>query len=385
MHSQIPELIALTQTLVQADSVTTQPNHQVSDVCAEFLEDLGFEVQDVIYKDLHGVLKTRLEAIRHPIKTSDSAGVGYFCHNDVVPIEGWNCKHSEPFDARVAEDKMWGRGTCDMKGSIATAMKAIERIPREEQQGPLYFFITGDEECGMAGASGIALDSELFDQMVRAQTPAIIGEPTSLELVHAHKGVCHLEVESRGVAAHSSTADGENANWTLIPFLAWLGELNERLETEAKYQNDTFDPQTMTMNVVLENEPQASNITVGVAKAHVFLRPMAETPWPELCEEIALKAKELQLILRQFPPLRPLNTAPEQPGVQAMLRLLDQTVANAVCYATDGCFLQALKQLLVLGPGSIEQAHRPDEFIELTQLERGVEVFESVFRRLPQL
>ncbi|MEM7479246.1 MAG: M20/M25/M40 family metallo-hydrolase, partial [Planctomycetota bacterium] len=139
-------------------------------------------------------------------------------------------------------------------------------------------------------------------------------------------------------------------------------------------------PPTMTLNLVIENKPAASNITVGRASVKFFLRPMPQTPWEAIVEEVLQKAQELELELHQIPTMHPVHTPAEGDAVKRILQLLGQSEAKAVCYATDGCFLQELNDMLVIGPGSIEQAHRPDEFIELAELALGADAFESIFR-----
>lgn len=344
----------------------------------ERLVSLGFETRLRNYQDLHGTEKVALEAKRSPQRTGGSSlqrGIGYFCHNDVVSVEGWNCPHGGPFDAAIADGKLWGRGTCDMKGSAAAAMAAISRLDPSRQIAPIYFFVTGDEERGMGGAGILASESEYFREMVETQSVGIIGEPTELQLVNSHKGGLHLDVYSRGVAAHSSTADGKNANWQMIPFLSYMKELWERSESEAALCNTAFAPSTLSFNIVIENRPAMGNITVGESICRIFFRPMPETPWQEITAMIQQKAEQLGLGVKLLEPMPPLHTPADREFVQAALAVLGQTEPIAVCYATDGCKFHDLKDLIVIGPGSIEQAHRPDEWISLEQMRKGTQTF----------
>ncbi len=378
--------IETAQKLIALESVTSEPNLNVSQWTQSRLEGLGFQVEAMPYRDLHGVEKVALAAKRAAHARARQApgdragGIGYFCHNDVVSVDGWNCPHGGPFDGAVAQNRLWGRGACDMKGSAAAALTALASLSQGGQTEPIYFFVTGDEESGMAGARLLAEQSQFFQEMVARRAVGIVGEPTELQLVHSTKGVCHFQVTSDGVAAHSSTLEGHNANWQMIPFLSYLQDVAKRCETDATLQNATFSPATLSLNVVIENEPASANITVGRATCKLFLRLMPDTRWPELVDEISTTAQEFGLEVSPIHALLPLHTPVDRPLVQVVLNQLGQVEPQAVCYATDGCCLQPLRDLIVLGPGSIEQAHRPDEWIAIDQLQKGVDVYSKLFQ-----
>lgn len=372
--------VELLQELISRQSLTESPNTEVSQFMSERLSSLGFDVHHLSYPDLQGVEKWAICAKRARNVVAQGRSVGYFCHNDVVSVDGWNCARSGPFDGAIAEQKVWGRGACDMKGSVAAALSALSSLDRSQQSADVFFFATGDEECGMAGAQLLAEQSEFFAELVDQQGVGIIGEPTELKLVNSHKGGCHFDVSSFGVAAHSSTADGRNANWQLIPFLNYLHSVARRMEIDPALVNRRFDPPTMSLNIVIDNEPNSSNITVGRASCKLFFRPMPETQWEELLEELRRTAQEMSLTISKINPLPPLHTPEDRASVREILAVLGQDRAERVCYATDGCCFQELSDLVVLGPGSIEQAHRPDEWISLDQLHRGVDVYSRLFR-----
>jgi acetylornithine deacetylase len=373
--------VQATQELVALDSVTSASNTTISAFMQSRLEDLDFEVEQVEYVDLQGVPKIALATKRAPLSASQSGGgIGCFCHNDVVSVQGWDCPHGGPFDGAVQEGRLWGRGACDMKGPMAAALTALAGIDRREQRSSLYFFVTGDEECGMQGARLLPEKSAVFADMVASEAVGIITEPTDLQVVNAHKGGAHLNVTSRGIAAHSSTAEGKNANWQLIPFLAYVRDVAERCESDSALQNEAFSPKTLSLNLVIENEPSSSNITVGKAACRLFFRPMPETAWVMLLDEISDVAQRMDLHVDRLRPLPPLHTPADRPFVQTSLKLLGESDVHAVSYATDGCCFPQLQDLIVLGPGSIEQAHRPDEWIAVEQLHAGVQAYSKLFR-----
>lgn len=381
MHN-IPPL-ALAQELVAVDSVTSHSNAASLETYVRVLHDLGFDVRRMPYRDFHGTDKVALEAIRLGGHADSSAkgGIGYFCHNDVVSVEGWDCPHGEAFSAAIANERLWGRGSCDMKGSAAAALSALSSIPVEQQKSPFYFFVTGDEECGMAGAELLVQESAYYRKMVDHQVAGIIGEPTELNVVNSHKGGCHIDVTAHGVAAHSSTIEGKNANWQLIPFLTYLHNLERRCRTEEALQNQSFNPPTLSLNVVVENQPAAANITVGQAICRIFFRPMPDTSWQEIAAEIEQTALGMGLDANPLRQLLPMHTDARCELVQTAMQVCGNSEPKAVCYATDACCFEELSNLIVLGPGSIEQAHRSDEFIAIEQLTRGQQIFTELFRR----
>ncbi len=377
------DCLEIAQKLVAIDSVTSRPNANIANCMREHLSSIGFDLEQLTYLDNAGLEKIALIARRGPAPSNSptgSGGIVYCCHNDVVSVDGWNAPVGGPFDAVVSDGKLWGRGSCDMKGPTAAALAAIERIPIEQQRSPIYFLVTGDEESGMQGANAIVSNSNYFAEMRTAGTVGIIGEPTELRVVNAHKGGCHFKVTSHGVAAHSSTADGRNANWALVPFLNYLSQQFHLCENDPALLNKQFSPPSLTMNVVVKNEPAASNITVGKATCQIFLRPMPNVDWRGFVEAIVATATNMGLQTSPIAALEPLHTPDSNPFVRKVLDVLGQPEPESVCYATDGCCLRVLQSLIVLGPGSIEQAHRSDEWISLDQLYRAVDVYEQLFR-----
>ena len=365
----------LAQQMVAIDSVSHRSNATIAALMRGWLEKLGFEVEQLDMIDSAGERKVSIVAKRG----TGTGGIAYFCHNDVVPADDWNAKAGSAFSAAVDGGRMWGRGACDMKGSAAAALAAISFIQPQRQTAPIYFVATSDEEQGMHGARLVSERSRLFGEMVAHGTVGIIGEPTELQVVNAHKGTCSLLITSRGRSAHSSTSDGLNANWKLIDYLNYLKEVQHRCETDPALQNPAFNPATLSMNVVLRNRPAVSNITVGEASCQIFMRSMPDVPWENLADEMVQAAEKFGLEVSGISKLPPVYTPPSNAFVQAALKLSGCDRPGSVSYATDGCWFTGVKDLIVLGPGSIEQAHRPDEWLSLEQLQGGVELYRKFF------
>ncbi len=372
--------IEIAKQLIAFDSVSTKSNAEISDWVENRLQKAGFEIERVGYYDEAGNAKVNLIAKRFPAnRHATSGGVCYLAHTDVVPADDWSPDFCNPFQPTIRDGRLFGRGACDMKGSLACALAAAELLPITEQQSPIYFIVTADEEIGMIGARHVARKSKLFDEMVATDTIGIVGEPTKLQVIHAHKGGLAIRVIARGRSAHSSSRDGLNANHQLIPLLPLLLEIQQQCETDFTLQNQDFDPPTLSWNIVLRNEPFASNVTPSLAEAIVFLRPMPKVEHEPLVVRVEEAAAKLGLECHRREAAHPLHVDRSLDCITSMLRLAEQSQSLTVCYATDGGVLQRLRQLVVCGPGSIEQAHRSDEWISLEQLERGTRLYFHAF------
>jgi acetylornithine deacetylase len=371
------EAVDITSTLVAMDSVSHRTNEPISRRIAQTLARLGFEVEWLSYVDARGVTKINLVGKRG----SGSGGCAYLAHSDVVPADDWDFPDSGAFEPCVRNGRLYGRGSCDMKGSLACALAAASRIEPDQQQRPIWIVCTADEEIGTVGAEQVDRESKFFQEMVDGQAFGIVGEPTELKVVHAHKGGMSLRITSRGRSAHSSTKIGINANLRLIPMLSLLEKLYRECEEDPRLQSSAFDPPTLSWNIVLRNEPQALNITPSLAEALVFFRPMPQVDHSHLVQRVEQAAHQLELEFDATERTPSLCVPPDNPCVRQMLEITGNTAPTTVCYATDGGVLQRLKNLVVCGPGNIAQAHRPDEWISLEQLERGTQVYEAAMRR----
>ncbi len=377
--------LEIAKELVSFDSVSSKSNEDVSHWVDNRLCKAGFEIERVAYRDSSGISKINLIARRGPATNGNrSGGVCYLAHTDVVPADDWSLDFCGPFQPTLRDQKLYGRGSCDMKGSLACALAAAERLSIHDQRAPLYFVVTADEEVGMIGARHVDKQSLLFSEMVTAGTIGIVGEPTFLKVIHAHKGGLGLRFTSRGRSAHSSSRDGVNANHRLIPLLGLLLEIQQQCESNPHLHNTDFDPPTLSWNIVLRNEPFASNITPSLAEAVVFLRPMPDVDHEPLVARVEAEAAKLGLECQRGEQAYPLSVPPSSDAIATLLRLTGQEQSTTVCYATDGGVLQRLKQLVVCGPGSIEQAHRSDEWISLEQLARGTDLYWQAFRHWTQ-
>ncbi len=371
----LEKTLRLTKDLVTFPSVSDVSNEAVSQFVADQLDGLQFEVEWHSYVDTKGQNKVSLVAKRG----EGLGGVAYLAHTDVVPAEDWSVDFCGPFEPREQGLRLYGRGTCDMKGSLACALQAARTIEKSVQKRPLYFVVTSDEEVGMMGAQLVNAKSKTFEEMIQGDTVGIVGEPTQLGVFHAHKGGQRLSVRARGKSAHTSTNTGINANYQLIPALAELLAIREESESNPTYRNSDFDPATLSWNMTIINEPEAVNVTTSLAQVNIFLRTMPNVDHGPLLEAIKSLCDKHALEMEMKEAVDPWQVPKDSSWIREMLTLVGEKESRSVCFATDAGILQRLKRMLICGPGDIQQAHRSDEWISFDQLERGVDVFSRAF------
>ncbi len=357
--------------LVSFDSVSRSSNVAVTDFAAQMLASLGFQIERLDYQDAQGVKK---ECVIGK-KGAGTGGLAYFGHTDVVPADPWFSNEHGPFQPTVQGGRLYGRGSCDMKGSIACMWAAAAQISVEKLHQPLYVTCTADEEIGYGGAREVAARSQLFREMVAGKSHGIIGEPTRLEVVYAHKGTFGFNVISHGRAAHSSTNKGLNANLAMIPFLAEMKAIHDELQHDPAWQNQEFDPPGISWNIGINDHTAAVNITPPQSVCTVYFRPMPGQDGDLLVARARAAADRCGLEFKRGHSGRALYVDPQSPFVQTVLKLANKPEPRTAAYGTDGVMFGDLKNILVLGPGDIAQAHTHDEWIALEQLESGTALY----------
>lgn len=368
--------LPLARELVAVPSVSAQSNRPVAEVTAAWMTRAGFEIERLEFVDPHGTPHVNLVGK----KGSGPRGLAYFGHNDVVPVDTWDFS-SGPFEPTVQNERLYGRGSCDMKGSVAAFLAAAARVASGELKSAIYFVCTADEEIGHLGAQDVAKRSRIYRELVAQQAVGLIGEPTELEVVYAHKGAVSARVVSRGRAAHSSTREGVNANWAMIPFLAEIERLRAETESDPQWNHPEFDPSDLRFNLLITDHSPALNITAPESVCRIGFRPMPGQPYEQLIDRIREAAAKcgLEFVLGWNEP--PIRTEPASDFVREVLRLADKSQSHTVSYGTDGSSFLAVKEVVVLGPGDIRQAHTDDEWISLDQLRRGADLYERLIRR----
>ena len=369
-------VVNIASELISFETPSQLSNIQISQYLEDLLRQREFEIELVDYKDANGVPKRNLVAK----KGKGAGGLAYFGHSDTVPSENWTFEASSACEGLVKDRRLYGRGSCDMKGSVACALVAAERFRAEELNAPFYFICTADEEVGSVGALHVAQHSQLFQEMVSSRTKGIIGEPTRQQVIYAHKGSHAFAVTSKGVAAHSSRKEGVNANLKMIPFLSAMRDLYHETETNPQWQNEEFDPPTLCWNIGINDHNLAVNITADKSVCTVYFRPMPGIDVTPLWEQVESLAEQTGLQLEVLFKSDPVYIDPSTAFVREMLELTKTETPRTVGYGTDGVMLTSLDELVVCGPGDIAQAHTSDEWIDLNELETGVDLYERAIQ-----
>jgi acetylornithine deacetylase len=319
--------------------------------------------------------KASLYALIGPPK---APGVGLSGHTDVVPVTGqrWT---SDPFRLTLRDGRLYGRGTADMKGFLACVLAAVPEFLARRLQKPIILLFSYDEEIGCTGVRPMI--AELGASLIRPAV-VIVGEPTEMAVVDAHKGPVRWKVEVRGRAAHSSMAPlGVNA----ITYAArLLGEI-ERIGRELAYglHDDRFDPPFSTLQVTTIDGGTASNIVPVSCTFGCEVRAMPgldagrieqrlrEFATLHCLPEMRAVAPEAGIDIERTNSVPPFAAGAASPAVSLALQWAGQNETHAVSYATEaGLFQDAGAPSVVCGPGSIAQAHAADEWIALEELDR---------------
>ena len=323
--------------------------------------------------------KTNLFATIGPMV---EGGVVLSGHTDVVPVDGqaWT---SDPFALTARDGRLYGRGTCDMKGFLALALAAAPELARAPLARPVHLAFSYDEEVGCLGAPSMI---EALARDLPKPRAVIVGEPTNMEAVRSHKGISVYTVTVTGREAHSSlTHLGVSAVMAAVKLMALLTGLSERLEREADPASP-FRPGGASLTIGMVEGGTAANILARQCRFTFDLRCPPGLDPEAVLQDFHAAARAMDAELKAWgreagvrierrsatPAL-----APETDGeAEALARLLagDNGPGRVVSYAAEaGQFQAAGFSTVICGPGSIDQAHQPDEYIEASQMQRGAQ------------
>ncbi len=361
--------LALARDLVAVDSRSSVSNLPIAERLEAALA--GCDIERLDYTDAAGVAKRALVAHRGP-----PGGLAFSGHMDTVPDTGWT---EDPWSARVEEGVLHGLGAADMKGPLAACIAAAASLPPEV---PASLLITTDEETTKQGARAIVARSELVGR-VRPRA-ILVAEPTGMVPVRGHRANVHFTITARGEQAHSSTGRGRNANWVLVPFLGEMRDIFEWLRSDPTIQDAAYDPPFSDFNLVIDNHGTAVNVTVPVATVRIKFRYSARVEPMRVVERVRAAAAAAGLGVDEAWEGRPPELAAGHPLV-ALVEQVTGARATTAPYGTDASELSAIAPCFLLGPGSIEVAHKPGETIAVAALERAVAVFAELARRVAQV
>ncbi len=377
--------LATLTKLVGAPTVSTDSNLELIFYLANRLESAGARVE--VMRDETGE-KANLWATLGP---EADGGIVLSGHTDVVPVTDQDWTH-DPFDMVERDGRLYGRGTCDMKGFLAACLTMAPVFAERIGGRPLHFAFTHDEETGCIGAGHLV--AALRDRDLRPAM-AIIGEPTEMRVIEGHKGCYEYTTEFRGREGHGSAPDrGVNAVEYAARYIARLLALRELLKTRAP-EGSRFDPPHTTINVGALQGGVAHNVIASRAQLDWEMRPVVPADADYVKADLAGYARDILLpAMRAVDPEADILTkvVGEIAGLEPMEMnaardlVADLTGANAahtVPFGTEAGLFQSLgMDCIVCGPGSIEQAHKADEYLALDQLQACLDMLDRLSERL---
>ena len=372
--------LAMLERLVGFDTVSRNSNLALIAFVEDYLARFGIASRRIDF----GPDKANLLARIGP---EAPGGLVLSGHTDVVPVDGqeWT---SDPFTLRVDGGRAYGRGTADMKGFIACALALAPHFAARDLKRPIWLALSCDEEVGCTGVRPLL-------EWMRANVPPVeavfVGEPTGMEVVSAHKGITVLRTEARGLEAHAScTHLGVNAIHAAARLISEIAQIAWEEQQDGP-RGEGFNPPWRTLSVGTVEGGIAKNIIPRHCVFEWEIRCLPGQGTADVLERMERLAREkLEPAMRAVHPDAGISTTvladvpglpeqPDSPAVRLALQFAGRNATARAAYATEaGLFAKAGMPAVVCGPGHIEQAHKPDEFVEIAQLEQC----EAFLRRL---
>ena len=370
---------ALLSRLVGFDTTSRESNLPLADFLAAYLDRPGVRVARNPSAD---GAKTNLVVAVGP-ESDDREGLVLSGHMDVVPAEESDWQ-SDPFTLTESGDRYVGRGTADMKGFLALAANRLAAADPSALRRPLALLFTYDEEVGTLGARRF---TETFTPIARLPRHVVIGEPTALRVVRAHKGMVRLRLEFTGRAAHSGYPHlGRSAIEPAARAIVALSVLRRALEAERPRNSESFpDVPFVALNVGTVAGGSAANVIPDRCEVHLGIRVLPGMTVDDVSARVRAAvagAVEEPFALEPVSESPAMLLDPDAPIHRALCEAVGQRESHSVMFASDAGWLQrAGFESVLFGPGSIEVAHQPNEFLPVEEFRRAGEVLDGLIHR----
>ncbi len=370
------ETMAWIERLVRIDTTSRKSNLGLIETVRDHFKGAGLE-SILTYDAARG--KANLFATVPDASGGTQGGTVLSGHTDVVPVDGqkWD---TDPFAPVIKDGKLFGRGTCDMKGFIGTAIALLPRMQGATLKKPIHFALSYDEELGCVGAPVM-----LEDLKARGIHPdgCVVGEPTSMRVVVANKGIHCYRCKVHGHAAHSSlTPSGVNAIEYAARLIVHIREIADQLRAQGPY-DQAFDVPFTTGQTGLITGGVAANVIPALCEfqfefrnlpgvdAHALFHRVEDFARNTLVPEMRKTRAETDIVFETVAISPALEAAEEAAMTKVVRALTRDTGTKKVAYATEaGLFQNAGIAAVLCGPGDIDQAHKPNEFVALDQIVR---------------
>lgn len=372
--------------LIGFDTTSTTSNLELIDFIRNYLDDYSIASQLV-----HNDDETRAN-LYATIGPDDIGGVMLSGHTDVVPTSGQNWS-SDPYQLKTDDQLFYGRGSCDMKGFIACALAGVPQLVAKPLLTPVHLAFSYDEEIGCVGVKKLITAMDGFEVKPRI---ALIGEPTDMKMVIGHKGKAAFRVEFTGSSCHSAyISNGVNAVEYAAELVSFIRKMNQTMQDRNMLDNGYSVPHS-TFHVGNINGGTALNIVPKQCVFEFEVRNLPQDKLDELAHEIKHYATEVLLPDMQtrfeqsdiqFSPISNYPGLRTDPGSNVIeyTRLINpvNAIGDNVSFGTEaGLFDQQLGiNSVVCGPGSIDQAHKPDEYVSRRQMQYCDQMIENLAHR----
>lgn len=370
----------MARTLIASPSVSSvnpawdMSNRHVIERLEGWLSGLGFKTEILPIPGYPGKFNLLASAGSGP------DGLVLSGHTDTVPFDEakW---HSDPLQLIERDNRLYGMGSADMKGFFAVVIEALRELPLDQLKQPLILLATADEESSMCGARALAGLPQ------RLGRHALIGEPTGLRPVRMHKGISMESIRLTGKAGHSSNPKlGVNAlegmHQVIGEVLRWRDDLQRR------YRNPAFEVEVPTLNLGHIHGGDNPNRICGQCELQFDLRPLPGMLLADLRRELNVRLEKLLTgsgLSWELSPVFEGIPAMETPSDAAVVQAVESLTghqAGAVAFGTEGPYLNALgMETVICGPGFIDQAHQPDEYLPLEHIQPAVKLIQSLVRK----
>ncbi|MGH1366982.1 MAG: acetylornithine deacetylase [Maritimibacter sp.] len=383
----IEKTIEILSDLIAFPTVSSDSNLEMIDYLAAHLSDSGAQVQ--VLADPSGT-KANLFATFGPKR---DGGIVLSGHSDVVPVTDQDWAF-DPFKMTQHEGRLFGRGSCDMKGFISATLAMAPVFAQAVRDRPLHFAFTYDEEVGCLGARHLV---ESLQDMGFRPSVAIIGEPTEMRIIEGHKGCHEYTTRFQGMEGHGSAPDlGVNAVEYASRYVAYLLELKDQLRTMAP-SDSPFVPPWSTLNVGAFNGGAAHNVIAPKAQVDWEMRPVHESDTQFVkshlqtyCHTVLLPKMqavypEASIRTEVVGEVEGLVPTLENEARDILTQLTGANTTGVVPFGTEAGIFQTFgMDVVICGPGSIEQAHKADEFVSLDQLEQCLAMLQNLALKLQE-
>ncbi len=385
MNDRLNNTIEILEQLVGFESISGKPTHGIVGYINNYLKDLGVSAE-LSYDD-NGERANVFATIGPQI----DGGVVLNGHTDVVPVQGQHWS-TDPFTLTRTDNKLFGRGAVDMKGFLACVLASVPTWQALTLKKPIHIAFSYDEEIGGYGMP-VLLNS--MAHLPFQPEIVIVGEPTDMRLITGHKGGYEMRTEITGHAVHScNPLKGVNAITAATAVIGKIEAIARRM-AENPTPGSAFDPPYCSFNVGTIEGGTARNATAGWCNFNWEFRPMPGQNGDEIIAEIEQYTKtELLPAMQAISADAAINIITEAPvpalddsnateAAEFVSRITGLNSRDVVSFGTDGgYFSDSGFSTVVFGPGSISRAHQPDEYIEIEELEQGLEFLAKVGRQL---